>query len=311
MAQHVIKKVADAYNSGKKEHRKGAAPRSFRWQSAQPFDARNLSFQLGTGTVSIATTAGRCKNVPFKCSPEQLLSLQSTNKIGESDLIYRGGALYLYCTIDVDEAECNQAVGGWVGVDLGIVNIATSSMGHRYSGKHRNHVRNRNLRLRRKLQKKGTKSAHRLLSKRSGVEARFSKDVNHCISKQIVAEAQRTGRGIALEDLVGIRERVRSRKPQRAALHSWSFAQLGSFIVYKAKRVGVPVVFIDPAYTSQQCFSCKHIDKRNRKTQSDFCCTGCGFVDHADRNASNNIAHRGEVAWAVSHAAERGIALAV
>lgn len=68
-----------------------------------------------------------------------------------------------------------------------------------------------------------------------------------------VAEAQRTERGIAVEQLAGIRARVRLRKPQRAALHSWAFAQLGAFIAYKAKRAGVAFVEVNPAYTSQMC----------------------------------------------------------
>jgi hypothetical protein len=52
--------------------------------------------------------------------------------------------------------------------------------------------------------------------KRRRKEARRAKDLNHKIAKHVVAEAERTGRGIALEDLTGIRERVRLRKPQRA-----------------------------------------------------------------------------------------------
>ena len=49
----------------------------------------------------------------------------------------------------------------------------------------------------------------------------------------------------------GIRERVRLRKPQRATHSSWSFHQLGAFIAYRARRAGVPVVYVDPAYTSR------------------------------------------------------------
>jgi IS605 OrfB family transposase len=64
---------------------------------------------------------------------------------------------------------------------------------------------------------------------------RAATDVNHQTSKRIVAEAERTGCGIAVEELTGIRDRVRLRKPQRGALHSWAFAQLGSFLAYKAK----------------------------------------------------------------------------
>ncbi|MGI5231582.1 RNA-guided endonuclease TnpB family protein [Actinoallomurus sp. CA-142502] len=96
--------------------------------------------------------------------------------------------------------------------------------------------------------------------------------------------------GISLDDLKGIRQRVRLRKPQRVTLHSRAFAQLADFIVYKARRAGVPVVFVDPAYTSQQCCECGHIDSDNRVSQSVFLCRNCGVVAHADRNASRNIA---------------------
>ncbi|WP_443080361.1 RNA-guided endonuclease InsQ/TnpB family protein [Streptomyces sp. SP18BB07] len=113
----------------------------------------------------------------------------------------------------------------------------------------------------------------------------------------MVAEEERTGRGIALEDLGGIRERVRLRKPQRATHSSWSFVQLGAFIAYKAKKAGVPVVYVDPAYTSRTCAECGHIDKANRVSQAWFVCRSCGFVDHADRNGSRNIRARAEELW--------------
>ncbi|MGW3283952.1 RNA-guided endonuclease TnpB family protein [Streptomyces sp. NPDC001002] len=103
--------------------------------------------------------------------------------------------------------------------------------------------------------------------------------------------------GIALEDLGGIRERVRLKKPQRVRLHSWAFHQLGQFIAYKAKRAGVPVVHVDPAHTSRQCSQCHHVDRRNRPSQAVFVCRSCGFAEHADLNASHNIAARGWCLW--------------
>jgi IS605 OrfB family transposase len=109
---------------------------------------------------------------------------------------------------------------------------------------------------------KNTPSAKRRLRKRRRKEARRARDINHKIAKHVVAEAERTGRGIALEDLTGIRGRVRLRKPQRATHSSWAFAQLGSFIGYKARWAGVPLVYVDPAYTSRTCAECGHIDKR-------------------------------------------------
>jgi putative transposase len=147
------------------------------------------------------------------------------------------------------------------------------------------------------LQAKKTSSARRLSHKRRRKEARFAADVNHQISKRIVAEAQRTGRGIAVEQLTGIRARVRLRKPQRATLHSWAFAQLGAFLGYKAQQAGVAFAEVDPAYTSQTCSACGWVNKRNRRSQSEFECGRCGFVGHADHNAAINIAARGVDRW--------------
>jgi IS605 OrfB family transposase len=180
---------------------------------------------------------------------------------------------------------------------MGIVNIATTSAGEKASGARVSRYRKRQVRLRKRLQAKKTTSARRLLKKRRRKEARFAADVNHQISKRIVAEAERTGRGIAVEKLTGIRDRVRFRKPQRAMLHTWAFAQLGSFLAYKAKQAGVAFVEVDPAYTSQTCNECGSVDKRNRRSQAVFECGKCGFVGHADHNAAMNIASRGVYRW--------------
>jgi IS605 OrfB family transposase len=128
-------------------------------------------------------------------------------------------------------------------------------------------------------------------------EARHAANVNHTIAKTIVTEAARTGRGIAVEDLTGIRDRVRLRKPERVTLSSWSFHQLGAFLSYEARRAGVPLVEVDPAHTSQTCHRCGHRDKRNRPDQETFLCRSCGVVAHADHNAALNIAQRGVEGW--------------
>ena len=308
-AQHVIKKTGDAYTTlkanikagnfgkpGSKRRTKAESkPIAFRPGAAQPYDDRCLSWQYDAGTVSIWTTAGRLKNVRFACSPDALKMLREYRK-GESDLIERDGVFYLIAVCDIPEAAQYEP-DGFIGVDLGIVNIATTSTGYRAAGRGLNRHRKRQLDLRKKLQAKGTKSAKRLLKKRSRKETRHTANVNHIISKTIVTTAERTGSGIALEDLTGIRSRVRLRKDQRACLHSWSFHQLATFVEYKAKRAGVPVVYVDPAYTSQQCSGCGHIDRRNRQSQATFACRSCGALMHADDNASHNIGRKGETVW--------------
>lgn len=205
------------------------------------------------------------------------------------------GKFYLFATCEIEEPDPID-VDDVVGIDLGVRNIAVDSSGHIYSSSQVNNVRHRNRRIRKKLQAKGTKSAKRRLKKRSKKESRFASDVNHMVSKRIVEHAQGTVRGIALEDLKGIRGRVTVRKRQRATLHSWSFLQLRHFIEYKAQRAGVPIVLVDPRNTSRTCPLCGCIDKRNRPNQSTFSCIVCGFSGLADLIAAENIRVLGRAA---------------
>ncbi|MGW2974990.1 RNA-guided endonuclease InsQ/TnpB family protein [Streptomyces mirabilis] len=320
-ALHVIRKVADAYKTrranlkagnygppdGERAERIASRPVTFRPDAAQPFDDRCLSWQYDQQTVSIWTTSGRLRGIRFVCSPGTL-KLLTEHRQGESDLVHRDGGWFLVATCEIPAADLNEQPSGWLGVDLGVANIATTSDGGEpFAGGKLNKYRRRQLRVRAELQARGTKSAKRKLRKRSRREARHATNVNHIISKRIVTEAERTGRGIGLEDLTGIRTRVRLRKPQRVALHSWAFAQLAAFVLYKAERAGVPVVQVDPAYTSQTCSWCGHCEKANRRTQELFACRSCGVVAHADHNAARNIAARAQDTWAAvnqPHAAE-------
>ncbi|WP_405816887.1 transposase [Streptomyces sp. NBC_01390] len=309
-AQHVVKKTCDAYATlkanlkagnlgrrGSKRYRRATEkPIAFRPEGAQPYDDRMLSWQVPERRISIWTVCGRVKDVAFTASPEQLATLALYRK-GESDLLCRDGMWFLNATCEVPEAPPNTEPHDFLGIDLGIVNIATTSDGEIMAGRDLNRIRTRERKLRTKLQKKNTPSARRRLKKRRRKEARRARDINHKIAKHVVAEAERTGRGIALENLTGIHERVRLRKPQRATHSSWAFAQLGSFIAYKARKAGVPVVHVDPAYTSRTCAECGHIDKANRVSQAWFACRSCGFVDHADRNGSRNIRARAWELW--------------
>jgi len=129
----------------------------------------------------------------------------------------------------------------------------------------------------------------------AGHEARFRRWTNHTIAKRLVAYAKDTKAALVLEELTNIRDRITVRKGQRAKQHSWSFRQLREVLVYKARQAGVPVVYVDPRNTSRTCTHCGFVDKRNRRSQSEFSCIRCGFASHADLNAARNLATRGLV----------------
>jgi len=259
-----------------------------------PYDERIMNFAR-LDRVSLLTLDGRVV-VPFRFGAYQAARLDRIR--GQADLLYRNGAFFLACTVDVPEPAPDEA-SEYLGVDLGIANLAVTSDGEIVNQSqgvivhaHINTVRARYARLRSKLQKKRTKSAMRLLKKRSGRERRFARDVNHCISQALVSTAKGTRRGIALENLQNIRSRVnglpRSRRHRRV-LNSWAFFQLRAFIAYKAQMAGVRLVLVNPAYTSQTCSRCGHCERANRKSQSKFLCVRCGYACHADLNAAVNI----------------------
>ena len=283
MVVRLFSKVCDAYKLDKKTERR------FSKHGAISYDSRILSY--GENKVSIWTLDGR-EPISYSAGPRQKELLLKQQ--GESDLIYHRGKWFLAATCDVTDPE-PIVIDDFLGVDLGVVEIATDSDGQSFSGSMVKGVRYRCRKLRSKLQAAQSKSAKRHLKKLSGKEARFAADVNHCIAKQIVEKAKRTNRGIAIEELTGIRTRIRARKPQRTILHSWAFAQLGTFLTYKAVLAGVPLVKVDPRNSSRECSKCGHTKKLNRPSQSKFRCKSCGYEANADFNAALNIRSRASV----------------
>lgn len=281
-AVHAVRKVADSYKLDK------AVMRTFRASGAASYDNRILSWKLSESSVSIWSIKGRL-GIPFVCGGRQRAIL--AHRKGETNLALVRGKWYLMATCQVPDTEPIQA-SAFLGVDLGVANIASDSDGKTYSGKAVKAVRHRHRRLRTKLDKKQTRAAKRRLKKIAGKERRFARHENHVISKEIVASAERTGRGIAIEELTGIRARIRASREQRAVLHSWAFAQLGTFITYKARLAGVPLVIVDPRNTSRECAECGHVSKKSRPDQSTFHCVACLHAANADTNAARVISSR-------------------
>lgn len=294
MAVRCIAQVCEAYKRDKTKRP------HFRPFASIPYDQRLMSFK-GIDRVSLLTLSGRIL-VPMVMGKYQ--KERFTNAKGQCDLVRReDGKWFLLVTVDLPDGT-KPPTTDFIGVDLGVANLATDSDGQRYSGNAVEAVRVRQHALRCSLQKAAAgkkrrgmrpKNIRRKLKRLSGKERRFRANENHRIAKSLVAKAKGTGRGIALEELTGIRERVTVRRHQRATLHSWSFHQLRGFIEYKAQLAGVPVVPVDPRNTSRTCPACGCIDKRNRPDQSTFSCVACGYAGFADHIAAINIGRRAAV----------------
>ena len=284
MTVRAIGKVVEAYKRDKNILCK------FKPHGAMIYDERILSWK-GLEYASILTLEGRIK-VPIRIGEYQKARMDRLK--GQADLFLRNGVFYLAATIDAPEETPYDPVGT-LGIDLGLKYLSYDSDGEHYSGKQVDEVRERNAKLKADLQSCGTKSAKRHLKKLSGKESRFKRNVNHVISKNLVAKAKGTQRRIALEDLKGIRKGVSARRSQRSRLHSWGFHQLRHFVEYKARLEGVQVIPVYPRGTSHICPACGVEDRKNRPDRDLFRCIGCGYAGHADHVAAINIAARANV----------------
>ena len=233
------------------------------------YDQRSYWVKWNTSTCSFATTNGRIE-LPFSV-PAHLIHYVGHTTCS-ADLCYRKGRFTLHIVVSIPQPNIpqNDTV---IGIDLGLARPAVTSE-HVFLGERRWQEQERRiLRAKRKLQAKGTKSAKRHLKKLSGKLFRQRRDHDHVLSKRIVQNAPR-GSTLVFENLKDIRAtsylgRSKQKKnvETKRRFHSWSFAQLHTFVAYKAEARGVNVVKIDPRHTSQTYSKCGHQHRSNRRSQ--------------------------------------------
>jgi IS605 OrfB family transposase len=257
------------------------------------YDARTYRL-MSLDRVSLNTLEGRVVCRLVLGARQHAMLVDQAWEVGGADLVWRSGVYYLHVTQSREAPPEAEPDGGTLGVDLGIVNLATDSEGEHFTGAIVHLVRNRYHLRRQRLQKVGTRNAKRRIRRMGQREARFQRDTNHCISKKLVQKAVVSCKAIALEDLSGIRERTTVRHDHRYERHSWAFFQLRHYITYKAAWAGVPVSLVDPRNTSRTCSRCGHCEKANRKTQAEFLCRNpvCRLAMSADHNAVINISRQ-------------------
>src|SRR6266700_3638148 len=231
---------------------------------------RDYSFKTEQ-RVSVLTLDGRVV-VSYTGYNKHVALIQEGASLGAAKLWYDKPRkqFYLLVSLEVEIAwPTPETHRGIVGVDVGVRYLAVSSTtrGEQsfHSGKSIVPKANHYARLRKRLQKKGTRSATRRLVAISGRERRLKQDANHRVSKRIVAGHPHSL--IGLENLTDIRERTRrkhgkqaSKKQRKANATSskWAFAELHSMIAYKAFLHGSMAIKVEAHYTSQACPTCGH-----------------------------------------------------
>ncbi|MEJ4051207.1 transposase [Clostridioides difficile] len=227
--------------------------------------------------------------------------LNKEYKVSQSSLQFdKNNKLILNLTIDIPYKKVDEIVKDRVcGVDMGIaipIYVALNDVSYVREGmgtidefmKQRLQFQSRRRRLQQQLKNvnggKGRKDKLKGLEFLREKEKSWVKTYNHALSKRLVEFAKKNKcEYIHLEKLTkdGFGDRL---------LRNWSYYELQEMIKYKADRIGIKVKYVNPAYTSQTCSECGHVDKENRETQAKFKCLECGFEANADYNAARNIA---------------------
>ena len=187
---------------------------------------------------------------------------------GVSELICYKGTWYVMLTIKTEDVPSLE--GPHFGLDMGVANLAVLAGPDTavfFDGKPLRYVRGKYLRYRQALQEKKKLS---MVKRSKGREYRWATNCNHEVSRHIVDMVAAQGGVLHVEKLLGIRDRVKCTRKVKRMMHSWPFAQLLSFIHYKAALAGVLVIEEDPRHTSQRCSRCGHTERGNRPKQSKF-----------------------------------------
>lgn len=223
--------------------------------------------------------------------------MSKTHLISTIDLCYNFGQWTLHFTY-TDKIEKPESGNGIVGVDIGEIHpMATHDGQHTdiFHGRYiRSLYRHRNKVLSEFSQKISQCKRHSKrwwkLTRRKWKRIRKIdnqiKDALHKHTTDFVKLCEERDIGtIVLGDLTGIRKDLNVGKRGNQKLHQWAFSKITNLITYKAKELGIKVVKIDEAYTSQTCPKCGN---RKKSVDRNYICK-CGFRYHRDGVGAINI----------------------
>ncbi len=206
---------------------------------------------------------------------------------------------FVFYEVEVEEKGDS---GKILGIDMNVCQIATSD-GHFYSLPDLSKKEARRKRYQRRMarQVKGSNRREDTKKKLAKVSRKIANMRKNWIHKTTGDISRKCGT-VVVEDLKvknmtasakGTVENpgknVRQKTGLNRAVLNTAFGEIRRNLEYKCGRL----IKVNPAYTSQTCSECGHVDKENRKTQARFQCVCCGFASNADTNAAINIRRLG------------------
>jgi putative transposase len=250
-----------------------------RWANKKRFRSIHLKSLAVSGHTITIPKMGAVRM--FKDAPTE-----GTPKTAQIVLEPTGIFICIQCELP-DQKLCGESQAA-VGIDMGIVHFCILSDGtmienpqHFLRHERRLRIANRSLARKKKGSNSWKKQAKRVALVHHQL-ANIRRDYLHKVSTQIARQYAT----VYVEDL-NIQNMAKNRHLSRHILDC-GWGMFCTMLSYKTT-----VIKVNPQYTSQTCNYCDVKDSKSRVSQSEFICTRCGHVSHADVNAAKNILSRG------------------
>jgi putative transposase len=221
-------------------------------------------------------------------------------RIKTARVFCRAGKWFVALACEVEKPEPLPKTGESIGVDVGLLRLATLSNAERVENPRWYRRVLRKLRVlqraiaRKKLGGANRRKAVRQLQRLMLSVANARKDFLNKFANELIQRFD----VIVLEDL-RVAAMARGRFATSILDAGWSY--LVSRLTHKAASAGRELVLVDPAYTSKTCSGCGVVFEHLTLSDRWVSC-GCGVSLDRDHNAARNILSRGlgRSLWALS-----------
>jgi putative transposase len=220
---------------------------------------------------------------------------------------YKAGSWFISIQTEMDVPTPIHPSGTAVGGDFGVKRLLTLSNGkHFYPVDAFRTAQKKLAKAQRKLSRmvKGSHNCAKQHLRMQKIHVRIANIRLDCLHK-LTCDVSKNHALVVLEDLdianmsasaKGTVENpgrnVKQKSGLNKAILDQGWGELKRQIQYKQLWRGGQVIFVPPAYSSQECSQCGHTSAENRPSQELFYCTKCGHTANADENAAKVVLSR-------------------
>jgi len=195
-----------------------------------------------------------------------------------------GDQWFVSIVCELDLAEPAPRDGPVVAIDRGIANFGATSDGEMIANPRNLEGSLKQLaRAQRNVscKKKGSKNREKAKARVARIHRKVKRQRDHFLHVQSARLAK--SHGVVVLERLNVAGMIRSHCARSIADAGWS--RFAHMLRYKLRGLGGSLIEVPAAYSSQTCSACGCVDAKSRRSQAVFCCTSCGYHDHADLNA--------------------------